>query len=57
MKRLHKRRKTKTKSPHKDRRGKWSRDPWIRILELLAPMSPVERARCIQATAQFYHGR
>ena len=37
-----------------EKRGKWARDPWIRILELLSKMSPEERQRCIRATAQFY---
>lgn len=41
----------------KEKRGKWSRDPWIRILELLSQMSKEERARCISATAEFYRGR
>jgi hypothetical protein len=40
-----------------ERRGKWKRDPWIRILELLASMSFEERQRCIRATAAFYSGR
>lgn len=47
----------KAQRPRKDRRGKWSRDPWIRILELLAPMSSEERTRCIRATANFFDGR
>lgn len=42
------------KKPKKERRGKWSRDPWLRVLELLANMSEEERARCIRATAKFF---
>lgn len=40
-----------------DKRGKWARDKWIRILELLTEMPPEERQRCIRATAEFYRGR
>lgn len=40
-----------------DKRGKWARDPWIRILELLAKMPKEERERCINATAAFFRGR
>lgn len=40
-----------------EKRGKWARDPWIRILELLSQMSEEERARCIRATAAFYEVR
>lgn len=41
----------------KERRGKWARDPWIRILELLSKMPIDERERCITATAIFFKGR
>lgn len=41
----------------KDKRGKWSRDPWIRTLEILARLSKEERSRCIRATVNFFHGR
>lgn len=41
----------------KEKRGKWARDPWIRILELLSKMSYEERQRCIKATSDFYRGR
>lgn len=40
-----------------EKRGKWQRDPWLRILELLSKMTHEERQRCIRATAAFYHGR
>lgn len=38
----------------KSKRGKWSRDKWIRILELLKEMSPEERDRCLRATNIFW---
>ncbi len=41
----------------KERRGKWSRDPWIRILEILAAMSKDERRRCLHATLAFFENR
>lgn len=41
----------------KDRRGKWARDPWVRILELLSKMTKEERQRCMAATVEFYRGR
>lgn len=41
----------------KETRGKWSRDPWIRILELLSKMTYEERQRCLKATVNFYEGR
>lgn len=31
-----------------EKRGKWARDPWIRILQLLSEMPPEERERCIR---------
>ncbi len=40
-----------------EKRGKWRRDPWLRILELLSKMTAEERARCIRATAQFFSTR
>lgn len=46
-----------TKKKPKDKRGKWSRDPWIRILYLLAEMGFEERHRCIKATLAFFDGR
>lgn len=46
---------TRAKQPSK--RGKWAREPWIRILELLAEMSFEERQRCISATVAFFRGR
>jgi hypothetical protein len=39
-----------------DKRGKWSRDSWIRILELLAKMPKEERDRCVRATTDFVAG-
>lgn len=48
------------RSPRKkksDRRGKWSRDPWIRILQLLNSMPAEERRRCIRATIIFWEGK
>lgn len=39
------------------KQGKWSRDSWIRILELLAKMPQEERQRCLKATTKFYKGR
>ena len=45
------------KKKKSERRGKWSRDPWIRILELLAQMTQEERKRCIDATVVFFRGR
>ena len=45
------------KNKSQKKTGKWARDPWIRILELLAQMSKEERERCIRATAAFYNGR
>lgn len=47
----------KTKANKKEKRGKWARDPWIRILQLLAAMPKAERQRCIQATLNFYRDR
>lgn len=37
--------------------GKWSRIPWIRILELLSEMTKEERQRCIRAAAELYRDR
>ncbi len=34
-----------------------SREPWIRILEILSKMEFEERQRCIKATEIFYRGR
>lgn len=48
---------TAPKKRKKDKRGKWVRDPWIRILELLAAMSFEERQRCLRATTEFFRGR
>jgi hypothetical protein len=45
------------KTKQTDSRGKWARDPWIRILQLLAKMPMGERERCIRATAAFYKDR
>lgn len=41
----------------KGKRGKWYRDPWLRILQMLGEMSYEERQRCIRATADFYKNR
>lgn len=42
------------KNKKKDKRGKWSLDPWIRVLQILSEMPINERRRCIKATADFY---
>lgn len=47
----------KKKKRVKEKRGKWSRDPWIRILELLDKMPVEERHRCIRATKDFYENK
>lgn len=48
---------TARKQRPKEKRGKWARDPWIRILKLLNDMPLDERKRCLRATAQFFEGR
>jgi hypothetical protein len=45
---------SKDKVKKKTKLGKWSRDPWIRILELLNQMPKNERDRCIKATSDFF---
>lgn len=41
---------------NKAKRGKWARDPWIRILELLYQMTLEERERCLRATTEYFKG-
>jgi hypothetical protein len=48
---------TRKKNKKPSKRGKWAREPWIRILELLAGMTFEERQRCLQATVAFFRGR
>ncbi len=40
-----------------EKRGKWARNPWVRILELLSKMPYEERHRCLFATVEFFKGR
>ena len=47
----------KVKKAKTDKRGKYYRDPWLRILQLLAAMPYEERMRCLDATVNFYKGR
>lgn len=52
------RRMAKKKKKPPRREWQWgSREPWIRILEILSKMSFEERQRCIRATEIFYKDR